>query len=126
MEEIENITCAAFAAMPAAEQRAFVVGVANGRSMTVGLFKAYAGAAERMAGSDEERKAIASSYRTIRDLVDPLLMIEPASLLNGLRAACAQPELGAEFVIDALASVHLDVSKALREFRENPDGTVEP
>ena len=33
--------------MPEAEQRAFVIGVANGRGMTSGLFEAYAGAAQK-------------------------------------------------------------------------------
>jgi hypothetical protein len=40
MTDIQNITCAAFSAMPEVEQRAFVIGVANGRGMTSGLFEA--------------------------------------------------------------------------------------
>ena len=58
MADLSNITCAAFDAMPEAEQRAFVIGVANGRGMTSGLFEAYAGAAEDMAGSSAEREAV--------------------------------------------------------------------
>lgn len=118
MADIENITCAAFAALPETEQRAFVLGVANGRGMTAGLFEAYSRAAQDMAGSPQEREAIAASYRTIRELLEPLLSIDAASLLNGVRAACRRPELRDCFVIEALASVHLDASRALREFRE--------
>ena len=74
--------------MPEAEQRAFIIGVANGRGMTSGLFEAYAGAAEDMAGSPPaEREAVASAYRTIRGMVQ-LLTIDAVSLLNGVRAAC--------------------------------------
>jgi hypothetical protein len=116
--DIQNITCAAFDAMPEAEQRAFVIGVANGRGMTSGLLEAYAGAAQDMAGSPAEREAIATSYQTIRGLMAPLLSIDAAGLLNGVRAACRRPELRDRLVIEALASVHLDASRALREFRE--------
>ncbi len=118
MADLSNITCAAFDAMPEAEQRAFVIGVANGRGMTSGLFEAYAGAAEDMAGSPAEREAVASAYRTIRGLMEPLLTIDAASLLNGVRAACRRPELQDRLVIEALASVHLDASRALQEARQ--------
>jgi hypothetical protein len=120
--DLQNITCATFAALPEAEQRAFAIGVANGRGMTAGLFDAYAGAAQDMAGSPEEREAIAAGYRTIRELMAPLLTIDAASLLNGLRAACRRPELRDRFVIEALATLHLDASRALREFREESGG----
>lgn len=122
MADIQNITCAAFDALPEAEQRAFVIGVANGRGMTAGLFEAYAGAAQDMAGSPEEREAVAASYRTIRELMAPLLAIDAASLLNGIRAACRRPELRDRLVIEAIASVHLDASRALRELREQSGG----
>ena len=122
MADLSNITCAAFDAMPEAEQRAFVIGVANGRGMTSGLFEAYAGAAEDMAGSSAEREAVTSAYRTIRGMMEPLLTIDAASLLNGVRAACRRPELRDRLVIEALASVHLDASRALREARERSGG----
>ena len=92
--DIQNITCATFAAMPEGEQRAFIVGVANGRGMTSGLFEAYAGAAEDMAGSPTERGAVAAAYRTIRGMMEPLLTIDAASLLNGVRAACLPHAIG--------------------------------
>ncbi len=118
MADIQNITCAAFDALPEAEQRAFVIGVANGRGMTAGLFEAYAGAAQDMARSPEQREAVATSYQTIRGMMEPLLTIDAVSLLNGVRAACRRPELRDRLVIEALASVHLDASRALRELRE--------
>jgi hypothetical protein len=111
--------------MPEVEQRAFIIGFANGRGMTYGLFDAYAGAAQKMARSDEEREAIAASYHTVRELVDPLLTIDMASLLNGLRGTCARPELLDRFVIEALSSLHLEASRALREFREQANGSQE-
>jgi hypothetical protein len=114
--------CAAFAAMPEAEPRAIVIGVANGRGMTAGLFEAYAGAAQDVDGSPVEREAIAASYRTIRDLMPPLLTIDAASLLNGLWAACRRSELRDRLVIEAHASVHLDAAQALRGFREQSGG----
>jgi hypothetical protein len=120
--DIQNITCAAFGALSEAEQRAFVIGVANGRGMTAGLFEAYSGAAQDLAGSPEEREAIAAGYRTIRELMAPLLTIDVASLLNGVRAACRRPELRDRFVIEALASVHLEAARALRESREQSGG----
>jgi hypothetical protein len=120
--DIQNITCAAFDAMPEVEQRAFVIGVANGRGMTSGLFEAYAGAAENMAPSLDEREAIATSYRTIRGMMETLLTIDAASLLNGVRAACKRPEFRDRLVIEALASVHLDAARALREFRQQSGG----
>jgi hypothetical protein len=120
--DIQNITCAAFAAMPEAEQLAFVIGVANGRGMTSGLFEAYAGAAEEMASSPDERNAIATSYQTIRGMMEPLLTIDATSLLNGVRAACKRPEFRDRLVIEALASVHLDAARALREFRKQSGG----
>jgi hypothetical protein len=119
--DIQNITCAAFDAMPEAEQLAFVLGVSNGRGMTSGLFDAYAGAAQKMATSPEQREAIASSYRTIVGLMAPLLSIDAINLLNGIRVACRRPELRDRFVIEALASVHLDESRKLRELRERHD-----
>ncbi len=120
--DIQNITCTGFVALSEAEQRAFIIGVANGRGMISGLFEAYAGAAQDMAGSPEERQALATSYRTIRELMAPLLTIDAASLLNGVRAACRRPELRDRFVIEALASVHLEAVRALREFREQSGG----
>jgi hypothetical protein len=120
--DIHNITCADFTALSEAEQRAFVIGVANGRAMAAGLFRAYAGAAQDMASTPVEREAIASSYETIYAMMSPLLAIDAASLLNGIRAACNKPEFRDEFVINALASVHVDAAKALREFREKSDG----
>jgi hypothetical protein len=123
--DLQNITCAAFSALSVTEQRAFVIGVANGRGMASGLFEAYARAAQDMAGSPEEREAIAASYRTIRELMAPLLTIDAASLLNGVHAACRRPELRDRFVIEALASVHLEASRALREFREHSGGGQE-
>jgi hypothetical protein len=116
--DIQNITCADFAVMPETEQRAFIIGVANGRGMTSGLFEAYAGAAEDMAGSQAEREAVAAIYRIIRGMMAPLLTIDAASLLNGVRAACRRSELRECLVIEALASVHLEASRALREARE--------
>jgi hypothetical protein len=116
--DIQNITCAAFTALPEAEKRAFVIGVANGRGMTAGLFEAYAGAAQQVAASPAEREAIAASYQTIREMMSPLLTIDVTSLLNGVSAACKRPEFRDRFVIEALASVHLDAARALREWRE--------
>jgi hypothetical protein len=120
--EIQNITCAAFAALSEGEQRLFVLGVANGRGLTAGLFQAYAGAAQDFASTPAERDAIAASYETIRGMKSPLLEIDAASLLNGIRAACSRPEFRNEFVINALASVHLDAANALREHRERAEG----
>ncbi len=115
---IQNITCAAFLALSEAEQRAFVIGVANGRGMTSGLFQAYAGAAQDMACTMEERAAIAASYEKIHALMSPILSIDAQSLLNGIRVACKRPEFRDEFAINTLASVHMDVAKALRKHRE--------
>lgn len=120
--DIQNITCAAFIAMSEAEQRAFVIGVANGRGMTSGLFQAYAGAAQDMAGTADERGAIAASVEKIQAMMSPLLMIDAQSLLNGIRAACRKPEFRDELVINALASVHVDAAKALRQQREQSGG----
>lgn len=119
--DIQNITCATFAALSEAEQRAFVLGVANGRGMSSGLFQAYAEAAQDLARTPAEREAIAASYETIHGMMSPLLAIDTVSLLNGIRAACQRPELRDEFIISALASVHLDAAKALREYRERSD-----
>ncbi len=116
--DIQNITCAVFTALPEAEKRAFVLGVANGRGMTAGMFEAYAGAAQDMAASHAEREAIAASYQTIRAMMSPLLAIDAASLLNGITAACKRPEFRDEFVINALASVHVDAARVLREWHE--------
>jgi hypothetical protein len=116
--DIHNITCADFVAMSNAEQRAFVIGVANGRGMTSGLFRAYAGAAQDMASSAEERNSIAASYEKIHGMMSPLLTIDVQSLLNGIRVACKRPEFRHGFVINALASVHVDAAKALRKQRE--------
>lgn len=115
---IENITCGQFDAMSEAEQRAFVIGVANGRGMTSGLFHAYSGAAQQFAATQEERDAIANSYETIHAMLVPLLEIDATSLLNGIRVACKRLEFRDEFVINALASVHLDCAKALKQHRE--------
>jgi hypothetical protein len=120
--DIQNITCAAFIAMSEAEQRAFVIGVANGRGMTSGLFQAYAGAAQDMASTAEERDAIAASYEKIHAMMSPLLTIDAQSLLNGIRAACRRLEFQDEFVINALASVHVNAAKALRRHREQSNG----
>ncbi|MEQ8789524.1 MAG: hypothetical protein RIC55_24735 [Pirellulaceae bacterium] len=119
--EIENITCATFNSMSEAEQQAFVIGVANGRGMTAGLFQAYAGAAQKMARTPEEGEAIAESFATIHEMVSPLLEVDAGSLLNGVRAASRRPEFQDEFVINALASVHVDVARALREHGEQSD-----
>ena len=59
-ESIENITCDEFAKMTESEQRAFVIGVANGRGMTSGMFRAYAGAAQDFATTDDERASVDS------------------------------------------------------------------
>ena len=120
--DIHNITCAAFAALSDAEQRAFVIGVANGRGMTAGLFEAYAGAAQDFASTPAERAAIAASYKTIHAMMSPLLTIDATSLLNGIRAACKRPEFRDYFVINALAEVHVDAANALREHREQSGG----
>jgi len=117
-EDIPNITCAAFLGLSETEQRAFVVGVANGRGMAAGLLEAFAGAAQDMAESTAEREAIATSYQTIRGMMSPLLEIDTASLLNGIRGACQREEFRDRFVIEALASVHLEVAKALRACRD--------
>jgi hypothetical protein len=115
---IDNITCGEFATMSEDEQRAFIIGVANGRGMTSGLFQAYAGAAQCCATTTDEREAIERSYEAILLKMSPLLEIDPASLLNGVRSACRRAELQDEPVINALASVHLDAAKALKEYRE--------
>ena len=119
---IQNITCAAFLAMSEAEQRAFVIGVANGRGMTSGLFQAYAGAVQDMACAPAERDAIAASYERIHAMMSPLLTIDATSLLNGIRAACNRPEFRDEFVINALASVHVDAADVLRKHRDDSSG----
>jgi len=111
-EGINNITCKKFAAMPETEQLAFVIGVANGRGMTYGLFRAYSDAAQRFASTDGERSAIKANFEAIYSMAQPLLEIDAASLLSGIRAACKRPEFRDELVINALASVHLDAAKA--------------
>ncbi len=116
--DIQNITCAAFTALTEAEKRAFVLGVANGRGMTAGLFEAYAGAAQDMAKSPAEREAIAASYQAIHKMMSPLLTIDATSLLNGIAAACKRPEFRDRMVIEALASVHVDAARTLREWRQ--------
>lgn len=116
--DIENITCATFAAMTESEQTIFVIGVANGRGMTSGLYRAYAGAAKDFATTLDERNAIERSFATIDAMVLPLLEIDARSLLHGIKAACKRPEFKNELVISALASVHLDAAKALRKHRE--------
>jgi hypothetical protein len=121
-DDIQNITCAAFLAMSEAEQQAFVIGVANGRGMTSGLFRAYAGAAQDMASTADEREAIAASYEKIHAMMSPLLTIDAQSLLNGIRAACRRPEFRDELVINALASVHVDAAKAVRRHQEQSNG----
>jgi hypothetical protein len=113
--DIPNITCADFLRMPPAEQQSFIIGVANGRGMTAGLFEAYAAAAQDWAASPSEQNAIAESYRTIRGMLEPLLAIDAVSLLNGVRGACSRPEFRDQLIINALASVHVDAAKALRE-----------
>jgi hypothetical protein len=120
----ETITCAAFAALPEAEQRAFIEGVVNGREVTYGLYRGYAGLALGMAGSAPEQQAIRVSYREIRALMEPLLRIDADSLLNGVRAACARPELRDQFVIEALASVHSEAAHAIRAPREQAGGAA--
>jgi hypothetical protein len=42
-------------------------------------------------------------------MVQPVLEVDTQSLLNGVLAAAQKPELKTEFVINALASVHLDI-----------------
>ena len=121
-DDVDNITCAAFVAMSESEQRIFVIGVANGRGMTSGLYRAYAGAAKDFAVTAEERNAIETSFATIDSMVLPLLEIDARSLLNGIRAACKRPEFRNELVINALASVHLDAAKALKKHREESGG----
>jgi hypothetical protein len=69
--DIQIITCATFDAKLEAEQRPFVLGVANGLGITAGLFKAYAGTGQDMAGSPPERDAITTSYQAIRELMVP-------------------------------------------------------
>ncbi len=90
--------------------------------MTSGMFRAYAAAAQDFATTNEERAAIERSYETIHSMMLPLLEIDAASLLNGIRAACTRPEFRNEFVISALASVHVDAAKALKEYTEREDG----
>lgn len=117
-DEFQNLTCSAFAALPDWQQKAFILGVANGRGMTAGLFEAYAGAARDMANSPEERESIAASYDKIRGPMESILTIDANSLLNGLRVKCSLQEFHDRFVIEALAAVHLDAVKALGKYRE--------
>lgn len=112
--DLINMTCAQFTELSAAEQQAFVIGVANGRGMTAGLFRAYAAAAQTHAANPEEGAAIAASFATINSMLLPLLELDAVSLLNGIRVACTLPEFRDKYVINALASVHLDVAKALQ------------
>jgi hypothetical protein len=49
------------------------------------------------------------------------LEIDATSLLNGIKAAALRPEFRDQFVINALASVHVDAAKALREYHERSD-----
>ncbi len=118
----DNITCGDFVALSAPQQRAFILGVANGRGMVSGLFQAYAGAAQNFAETDEQKHAIAESFATILGMVQPVLDVDTQSLLNGVLAAAKRPELQGEFVINALASVHLDIVKAIKEHSEQNGG----
>jgi hypothetical protein len=113
-----NITCAEFLSLSDREKRLFVVGVGNGRGMTAGLFQAYANAAQDMSGDPVEKEAIAHSYQTIHGMLEPLLSIDAMSLLNGITAACSRPEFRERLVIEAIAAVHVDAAKALREWRD--------
>jgi len=119
---LENITCAGFAALPEAEQRIFILGVANGRGLTAGMFEAYAGAAQDMCSSQTDREAIAIAYQKIRGLMEPLLAIDADSLLNGVRAACARRDLEDSFVINALAVLHIEAARRVREHYERQKG----
>lgn len=121
--DLNNITCAQFAAMPLNEQQAFVIGVANGRGMTAGLFRAYAVAAQNFASTADERVALETSFATINSMLLPLLEIDACSLHNGLLATCNKPDFRDEYVINALASVHLDIAKALKQ--QHQQGGVE-
>ena len=116
--DISNVTCEQFSAMPEAEQQAFVIGVANGRGMTAGLFRAYSAAAQDFAATQDERESIEASFATISSMMLPLLEIDVTSLLYGIRAACKRPDFRGQFVINALASVHLDAAKVLKQHRE--------
>src|ERR1700723_2781990 len=99
MNDIENITCSAIDALLKAEQWAFVIGVANGRGMTAGLFEAYAGAAKEMATTPEQRESIVTSYQKIRGMMSSLLSIDAASLLNGILNTCNRPEFRDKLII---------------------------
>jgi hypothetical protein len=114
---LNNLTCAEFLSLPEAEQRAFIIGAANGRSMTVGLFDAYSRAAQDWANSEQEREAVASAYETIRSALEPILTIDADGLLNGIRAACRLPEFENQYVISALAKLHWDAQTALKKHR---------
>lgn len=119
---LENITCAEFVGLPESEQRAFIIGVANGRGMVSGLFQAYAGAAENFADTPEQKQSIADNFATIYGMVLPVLEVDTQSLFNGVLAAAKRPEMRDEFVINALASVHLDIVKAIREHADQNGG----
>ena len=119
---LENITCNEFLDLTESEQRAFIIGVANGRGMVSGLFRAYAGAAENFAETTEQKKAIADSFETIMGMAAPVLEVDTQSLLNGVLAAAKRPDFGDQFVINALASVHLDIVKAIREHVDKNNG----
>ena len=77
---------------------------ANGRGMTSGLFQAYAGAAQDMASTSEERDAIAASYEKIHALMSPLLTLDPAAVIE---TASAPSRLAA---ISKLVRVRVEAS----------------
>lgn len=115
---LENITCAEFVALAEPEQRAFILGVANGRGMVSGLFRAYAGAAQNFAETPEEKQAISDSFDTSMRMAQPVLEVDTQNLFNGVLAAAKRPDFQDQFVINALASAHLDIVKAIRAHAE--------
>jgi hypothetical protein len=121
-QNLKNITCGDFVALPVSEQRAFILGVANGRGMVSGLFQAYAGAAQNFAETEDQKPTIAENFATILGMVQPVLDVDTQSLLNGVLAAARKPEPKDEFVISALASVHLDIVKAISADSEQNGG----
>jgi hypothetical protein len=108
-----NLTCAEFLRLTSEEQRLVIVGFANGRGLVQGLFAAYAGAAQAWVAPGE-RSALVKYWESVEDSIAPLLTLDAGSLLNGVRSECARSGWQDRSLIEAFASLHHRIQKALK------------
>jgi len=109
----ENLNCGEFLRLTKQEQRLVILGFANGRGLTKGLFEAYAGAALGWVDGGE-KAGMAKYWRSVEHAIAPLLTPNTESLLNGMRVECAQSGSEDRSLIDAFASLHHRMQKALK------------